>query len=183
LTRLIFIGAPGAGKGTQAAILAEHFHIPHISTGDILRAAVKDQTELGLKAKAYMDAGDLVPDSLILDLIRDRLAQSDASTGWILDGFPRNVAQAEFLDKLLVEINQHDYVGLELFVPDDILVERLMLRGRADDNAETIRHRLGVYHQQTSPLTNFYKNQQRLRQVNGHQELAAVAKDLQAALV
>jgi adenylate kinase len=183
LTRLIFIGAPGAGKGTQAAILAEHFHIPHISTGDILRAAVKDQTELGIKAKAYMDAGDLVPDSLILDLIRDRLAQSDAATGWILDGFPRNVAQAEFLDKLLVEIKQHDYVGLELFVPDDILVERLMLRGRADDNADTIRHRLGVYHQQTSPLTAFYKNQQRLRQVNGHQELEVVAKDLQAALV
>jgi adenylate kinase len=183
LTRLIFIGAPGAGKGTQAAILAEHFHIPHISTGDILRAAVADQTELGLQAKAYMDAGDLVPDSLILDLIRDRLAQSDAANGWILDGFPRNVAQAEFLDKLLVEINQHDYVGLELFVPDDILVERLMLRGRADDNADTIRRRLGVYHQQTSPLTAFYKNQQRLRQVNGHQELAVVAQDLQAALV
>ncbi len=182
MTRLIFIGAPGAGKGTQAAILAEHFHIPHISTGDILRAAVKDQTELGIKAKAYMDAGDLVPDTLILDLIRDRLAQSDAATGWILDGFPRNVAQAEFLDKLLAEINQHDYVGLELFVPDDILVERLMLRGRADDNAETIRHRLRVYHQQTSPLTAFYKNQQRLRQVNGHQELEVVAKDLQTAL-
>jgi adenylate kinase len=182
LTRLIFIGAPGAGKGTQAAILAEHFHIPHISTGDILRAAVKDQTELGVKAKEYMDAGNLVPDSLILDLIRDRLAQSDAATGWILDGFPRNVAQAEFLDKLLVEIDQQDYVGLELFVPDDILVERLMLRGRADDNADTIRHRLGVYHQQTSPLTTFYQNQQRLRQVNGHQELAVVAQDLQAAL-
>jgi adenylate kinase len=182
LTRLIFIGAPGAGKGTQATILAEHFHIPHISTGDILRAAVTDQTELGVKAKAYMDAGDLVPDALILDLIRDRLAQSDAVKGWILDGFPRNVAQAEFLDKLLVEIDQHDYVGLELFVPDNILVERLLLRGRADDNVDTIRNRLGVYHQQTSPLTDFYKKQNRLRQVNGHQELEIVSQDLQAAL-
>jgi adenylate kinase len=183
LTRLIFIGAPGAGKGTQAQLLAENFQIPHISTGDILRAAVQDQTELGLKAKAYMDAGDLVPDSLILDLIRDRLAQSDASKGWILDGFPRNVAQAEFLDRLLADIGQQDYVALELAVPDDALVVRLLQRGRADDNEETIRRRLQVYHQQTSPLTAFYEQQQRLRQVNGYQELPVVSAALQAALV
>ncbi len=182
MTRLIFIGAPGAGKGTQAQILAENIQIPHISTGDILRAAVKDQTELGLKAKSYMDAGDLVPDSLILDLIRDRLAQADAATGWILDGFPRNAAQAKFLDQLLVEINQQDYAALELFVPDDVLVERLMLRGRADDNADIIRKRLVIYHQQTSPLIAFYQKQQRMRQVNGNQDLKLVASALKAAL-
>jgi adenylate kinase len=182
MTRLIFIGAPGAGKGTQAQILAENIQIPHISTGDILRAAVKDQTELGLKAKSYMDAGDLVPDSLILDLIRDRLAQSDAATGWILDGFPRNAAQAEFLDQLLIEINQQDYAALELFVPDDVLVERLLLRGRADDNADVIRKRLVIYHQQTSPLIAFYQKQHRMRQVNGNQDLKLVASALKAAL-
>jgi adenylate kinase len=182
MTRLIFIGAPGAGKGTQAQILAESLQIPHISTGDILRAAVKDQTELGLKAKSYMDAGDLVPDSLILDLIRDRLAQADAVTGWILDGFPRNAAQAEFLDQLLIEIKQQDYAALELFVPDDILVERLLLRGRADDNADVIRKRLVIYHQQTSPLIAFYQKQQRMRQVNGNQDLKLVASALKAAL-
>jgi adenylate kinase len=186
LTRLIFIGAPGAGKGTQAQILAERCQIPHISTGDILRAAVKNQTELGLKAKAFMDAGDLVPDSLILDLIRDRLAEADAKNGWILDGFPRNISQAEFLDKLLAEIGQEDYVALELSVPDDALVERLLLRGqadgRADDNESTIRHRLEVYHQKTSPLTAFYHQQQRLRQVDGFRELEVVSQDLQAAL-
>jgi adenylate kinase len=182
VTRLIFIGAPGSGKGTQAQILAQHFQIPHISTGDILRAAVQDQTDLGLQAKSYMDAGDLVPDTLILDLIRDRLAQADASKGWILDGFPRNVAQAEFLDKLLAEIGHQDYVALELSVPDDRLVERLLLRGRADDNEETIRHRLQIYHQKTSPLTAFYQQQQRLRQVDGDRELELVSKDLQAVL-
>jgi adenylate kinase len=182
VTRLIFIGAPGAGKGTQAQILAQRFQIPHISTGDILRAAVQDQTDLGLQAKAYMDAGDLVPDTLILDLIRDRLAQADASKGWILDGFPRNVAQAEFLDQLLAEIGHQDYVALELSVPDDRLVERLLLRGRADDNEETIRHRLQIYHRKTSPLTAFYQQQHRLHQVDGYRELEVVSKDLQAAL-
>lgn len=182
MTRLIFIGAPGAGKGTQAQILAESLQIPHISTGDILRAAVKDQTELGLQAKSYMDSGDLVPDSLILDLIRDRLTQADAAIGWILDGFPRNAAQAEFLDQLLIEINQQDYVALELFVPDDVLAERLLLRGRADDNAEVIRKRLVIYHQQTSPLIAFYEKQQRMRQVNGNQDLKLVASALKAAL-
>jgi adenylate kinase len=182
MTRLIFIGAPGAGKGTQAQLLAETLQIPHISTGDILRAAVKDQTDLGLKAKSYMDAGELVPDSLILDLIRDRLAQPDAQAGWILDGFPRNAAQAEFLDQLLVEIKQPDYVAIELHVPDEALVERLLLRGRADDNAEVIRKRLVIYHQQTSPLIDFYQKQRRLRRVDGNQELALVANSLQAAL-
>jgi adenylate kinase len=182
VTRLIFIGAPGSGKGTQAQILVQRFQIPHISTGDILRAAVQDQTDLGLQAKSYMDAGDLVPDTLILDLIRDRLTQADASKGWILDGFPRNVAQAEFLDKLLAEIGHQDYVALELSVPDDRLVERLLLRGRADDNEETIRHRLQIYHQKTSPLTAFYQQQQRLRQVDGDRELELVSKDLQAVL-
>jgi adenylate kinase len=182
MTRLIFIGAPGAGKGTQAQILAASLQVPHISTGDILRAAVQDETELGLKAKSYMAAGDLVPDSLILDLIRDRLVQVDAASGWILDGFPRNAAQAAFLDQLLQVINQQDYVALELFVPDDALIERLLLRGRADDNTEVIRKRLVIYHEQTSPLLDFYRQQQRLRRVDGNQELELVSSSLQMAL-
>jgi adenylate kinase len=182
VARLIFIGAPGAGKGTQAQILASRLGIPHISTGDILRAAVQEQTPLGVKAQAFMDAGDLVPDDLILDLIRDRLAQADAQPGWILDGFPRNVSQAEFLDQLLADIHHQDYVALELAVPDDALVTRLLARGRADDNEKTIRHRLGVYHEKTSPLTAFYQQQQRLRQVDGYQPLEAVSQSLELAL-
>ena len=127
--RLIFLGPPGAGKGTQAQIVSEWLSIPHISTGDILRSAVKNQTELGLKATSYMDKGDLVPDSLILDMIRDRLEQPDAVNGWILDGFPRNVAQAQKLDEMLTTMGQGFDRILSLEVPDEILVQRLLGRG------------------------------------------------------
>ncbi len=126
MARLIFLGAPGAGKGTQAKMLATFWSIPHISTGDILRAAVANQTDLGIKAQAYMDRGDLVPDALVVDLIRERLAESDAQAGWILDGFPRNVSQAEFLDTLLLEIDQVCGTVVNLEVPDEVLVARMM---------------------------------------------------------
>ncbi|MBF2080287.1 MAG: adenylate kinase [Synechococcales cyanobacterium T60_A2020_003] len=180
MARLIFLGPPGAGKGTQASKLAQSCHIPHISTGDILRAAVAQETELGLKAKSFMDKGELVPDHLILDIVRDRLASEDTKGGWILDGFPRNVSQADFLDNLLDDIDQAcDYV-VNLEVPDDILIQRLLSRGmnRSDDNEEVIRYRLQVYRNQTAPLIDFYRDRQKLVSINGHQSVDAVTNQL-----
>jgi adenylate kinase len=188
MTRLIFLGAPGAGKGTQAQILAESLGIPHISTGDILRAEVKDQTELGLQAKSYMNKGELVPDSLILDMIRGRLSQADAvSAGWILDGFPRNAAQAEFLDKLLAEIQQNYNFAINLNVPQERLVERLLnratIQNRPDDTEEVIRRRLVIYDEQTAPLIDYYQQKGVFREVDGDRELAEVTHHLTSLLV
>lgn len=178
MTRLIFLGAPGAGKGTQAKLIANLCSIPHVSTGDILRAAVENQTSLGLQAKLYMNKGDLVPDQLVFALIQERLNNHDAQEGWILDGFPRNVAQAEFLDSLLNEIDQPcDYV-VNLDVPDDVLVQRMLERGRTDDTEEVIRNRLKVYREQTSPLIDFYSKRKKLAVVNGDQLLDHVTDNL-----
>ena len=181
-TRLIFLGPPGAGKGTQAAILAQACGIPHISTGEILREAIANQTELGQKAQGFVDRGELVPDSLILDLIRERLQQSDAQQGWILDGFPRNVSQAEFLSGLLTELNQNCDVALNLEVPDATLIERLLSRGRKDDNQETIRRRLEVYREQTAPVIDFYQKQGVLKSVDGNRSLEEVTAALKNAI-
>jgi adenylate kinase len=178
VTRLIFLGPPGAGKGTQANILSEHCDVPHISTGDILRTAVAEQTDLGQKAEQYMNAGELVPDELILNLIRERLTQSDAKDGWVLDGFPRNVPQAEFLDQLLDEISQPFDFVVNLDVPDEVIISRLLKRGRKDDSEEVIRHRLDVYRQQTEPLIDFYRNRQKLVSIDGNQEMESVNADL-----
>ena len=185
MTRLIFLGAPGAGKGTQAQLLAQSCGIAHISTGDILRAEVKAQSELGLKAKSNMDKGELVPDSLLLDMIRGRLSQADAvSAGWILDGFPRNVAQAEFLDRLLTEIGQKCDRAIDLHVPQERLVERLLnratIQNRPDDTEEVIRRRLVVYDEQTAPLIDYYQHQGILCSVDGDRDLAEVTHDLEA---
>lgn len=180
--RLIFLGPPGAGKGTQAQILAETYQIPHISTGDILRQAVAEKTPLGQKAKDYMDKGELVPDDLILDLIRERLSLADTANGWILDGFPRNVAQAEFLDKLLVELDLAPDCILNLEVPDEMLVTRLLERKRGDDNEETIRRRLEVYHRDTVPVIDFYTQKGTLKAVNGNLALKEVTAELQKAI-
>ncbi|AFZ48127.1 Adenylate kinase [Cyanobacterium stanieri PCC 7202] len=179
MTRLIFLGAPGAGKGTQAEILAGHLGIPHISTGEILRGAIAQQTPLGVKAKSYVDNGDLVPDELILDLIKDRLSQDDAQKGWILDGFPRNVPQAEFLSTLLTELDQNCTAVINLEVPDSTLMQRLLGRGRKDDNEETIANRLEVYRQKTAPLIDFYQNAGLLKTVNGDRTLEEISTDLQ----
>lgn len=179
MTRLIFLGPPGAGKGTQAQSLAHNHAIPHISTGDILRGAVANQTELGLKAQSYMDAGELVPDQLILDLVRDRLSYADINSGWILDGFPRNVAQAEFLDALLEEIAQRCDYAINFDVPDDVLVARLLGRGRKDDAEDVIRHRLDVYRQQTAPLIDFYQGRNQLISIDGDQPVEEIAAKLQ----
>ncbi|PZO56823.1 MAG: adenylate kinase [Phormidesmis priestleyi] len=179
MTRLIFLGPPGAGKGTQAKQLSKSCEVPHISTGDILRAAVKAKTELGQKAEGYMNAGELVPDELILNLIRERLNQADTAKGWLLDGFPRNVEQAEFLNNLLDEIEQSCDFIINLEVPDDALVERMLERGRVDDKEEVIRNRLEVYREQTEPLIAFYEGQQLLRSVDGAQSMKQVTEALQ----
>ncbi|MBC6435524.1 adenylate kinase [Nostoc sp. HG1] len=182
MTRLIFLGPPGAGKGTQAQELAKSRAIPHISTGDILRVAVSQKTALGLKAGAYMDAGDLVPDPLILEMVRDRLAQPDTAFGWILDGFPRTVTQATFLDQLLQDINQSCDSVINLDVPNELLVQRLLERGRQDDSEEVILNRLGVYRKQTAPLIDFYQDREILITIDGSQPIEAVAAELVAAI-
>jgi adenylate kinase len=177
MTRLIFLGPPGAGKGTQAQRLAAMLNIPHISTGEILRNAIAQGTSLGQKAQSYVDKGELVPDELLLDLIRDRLNQPDAKNGWILDGFPRNVNQASFLETLLQELNQNcDCINLE--VPDEVLLERLLARGRKDDSPETIRRRLEIYHHDTAPLIDFYRNRSVLKSVNGSRTMEEVTDSL-----
>lgn len=178
MARLILLGAPGAGKGTQAKALAALSQIPHISTGDILRTAVTQQTPLGLQAQSYMDDGNLVPDQLVIDLIRDRLNQPDAAKGWILDGFPRNVTQATFLDALLVEIAQTYGYAVNLDVPDDVLVQRLLGRGRQDDTETVIRRRLQVYRDQTAPLIDFYQRWHKFVSVNGNVAPEAVTDAL-----
>ena len=178
MARLIFLGAPGAGKGTQAKALAELCKIPHISTGDILRTAVSQQTPLGLKAQAYMDKGELVPDQLVIDLIRERLGMSDAAAGWILDGFPRNVPQAKFLDELLEDLDQKYDRAVNFEVPDEILVQRMLGRGRKDDTEEVIRRRLQVYREQTAPLIDFYQDRQKLIEVNGNVSVEEVTVKL-----
>ena len=182
MKRLIFLGPPGAGKGTQALILSDLYQIPHISTGDILRAAVKAETALGIKARSYMDAGELVPDDLILDLIKERLSQSDTQEGWILDGFPRNVSQATFLEKLLEELQLAADCVLNLEVPDEILVARLLERKRKDDNETTIRRRLEVYHQDTVPLISYYSDRGILKAVNGNNSLEGVTAALKTII-
>jgi adenylate kinase len=182
VTRLIFLGPPGAGKGTQAQALAEAEKIPHISTGDILRSAVSQKTDLGKQAQSYMDQGELVPDQLILEMVRDRLKQHDVETGWILDGFPRTVAQAAFLDQLLQQMHQSCDWVINFDVPDEILVQRLLGRGRKDDTEGVIRHRLEVYRQQTAPLIDFYRERNQLVSVDGDKSIDQVTTELQQAI-
>jgi adenylate kinase len=179
VTRLIFLGAPGAGKGTQAQTLAHHRNIPHISTGDILRQAMQRQTPLGVKAQDYVSRGELVPDELVNDLVEERLDEPDVEHGWILDGFPRKVSQASFLDELLQQKHSDRNVRvINLEVPDDVLMARLLGRGRADDNEEVIRRRLEVYREQTAPLIDYYRDRQQLVCVNGNQSLEEVTAEL-----
>lgn len=178
MTRLIFLGAPGAGKGTQATNLAENQKIPHISTGDILRQAVADKTVLGMQAKDYMNRGELVPDSLIMGLIKERLGQADAQQGWILDGFPRNLDQAQALNQLLQEMGQNYDRVIYFEVPQETLITRMLERGRKDDNEVTVRRRLEVYQEQTVPLIKFYQDIDSLKVVNGNADVATVSNSL-----
>ncbi|MBE9137241.1 adenylate kinase [Nodosilinea sp. LEGE 07088] len=183
MTRLIFLGPPGAGKGTQAALLANDCEVPHISTGDILRSAVAAGSELGQKADHYMSTGELVPDDLILDLIEERLGQKDAQLGWLLDGFPRNVPQAEFLQKILDQIDQPADFVVNLDVEDAVIVARLLQRGRKDDEESVILNRLEVYRQQTEPLIEFYRDRQQLVSVDGNQTMEAVYAALKSLVM
>lgn len=204
---IVLLGAPGAGKGTQAAKLVEEFATPHISTGDILRAAVKNQTELGKKAKGYMDAGDLVPDSLIIDLMDERLREPDCEKGFILDGFPRTTAQAVALDDMLVRLERPLDAALLVDVDPEVIIKRLTERRcckecgyigtvadatcpkcggemyqRDDDNETTVRNRLDVYAKSTSPLIDYYKGKGLLKSVDGDRPVETVYVDVKALL-
>lgn len=154
--RLLIIGPQGAGKGTQAELLCEALDIPHISTGDLFRANIGQGTELGRRAKSYMDAGQLVPDAVTQDMVADRLAQDDAAVGFLLDGFPRNTAQATWLTGLLESRGMALDAVVQLQAPEEVLMERMLARGRADDTPEAIRTRLEIYHSETEPLVDYY---------------------------
>ena len=205
--KIVMLGAPGAGKGTQAKKIAEKYQIPHISTGDIFRANIKNGTELGKKAKQYMDQGALVPDELTCDLVMDRIQQDDCKNGFVLDGFPRTIPQAEALDAALGKINEKMDYAIDVDVPDENIVNRMSGRRaclncgatyhlisippkvegicdrcgseivlREDDKPETVQKRLKVYHEQTQPLIDYYKNQGILKSVDGTQPMDEVFK-------
>jgi len=165
--RIVFIGPPGAGKGTQAKRLIARYELAHLSTGDMLRAARDAQTAVGQKADEYMSKGELVPDEIIVGIIAERLAEPDCQAGCLLDGFPRTIAQAEALDRMLAERNTPLDVVLELQVPEEELFQRLAHRGRADDKPEVIRQRLVAYRQQTEPLLDYYGKASLLTSVDG----------------
>jgi adenylate kinase len=173
--RVVLLGPPGAGKGTQAQVIASELNAPAISTGDIFRANVSGQTALGQKAKTYMDAGDLVPDEITVAMVKDRLAEPDAKAGFLLDGFPRTISQAEQLRASLTELGHRLDRVLELVVEEEELVRRLSGRRmvvdgkeiqRDDDKPETVRHRLSVYREQTAPLSGFYEREGLLVQID-----------------
>jgi adenylate kinase len=185
--RVVFLGPPGSGKGTQAKFLAERLGVPAISTGEILRTAVREKTPLGQKAQAIMERGDLVSDDLIVDLIRERIAQSDARRGFILDGFPRTIAQAEALERLLAERGDSVSAAVNFRVPDEELTRRMLGRaaeeGRADDRPETIRERLRVYREKTEPLVAFYRKRDLVADVDGVGTVDEIGSRLDAALM
>ena len=211
--KIIMLGAPGAGKGTQAKQIAAKYEIPHISTGDIFRANIKNGTELGRKAKEYMDQGMLVPDELTCDLVMDRIAQDDCVKGFVLDGFPRTIPQAEALTNALTKIGQAMDFAIDVDVPDENIVNRMSGRRaclncgatyhvvfnptktegvcdacgnetvlRDDDKPETVQKRLTVYHDQTQPLIDYYREQNILKSVDGTKPLDEVFSDIVAIL-
>lgn len=211
--KIIMLGAPGAGKGTQAKMLADKFQIPHISTGDIFRANLKAGTELGKQAKVYMDQGLLVPDELTCDLVVDRISAEDCANGFILDGFPRTIPQAECLTKALDERGESMDYAIDVNVPDENIITRMSGRRaclgcgatyhiiniptkvegicdrcgqkvvlRADDEPQTVKKRLNVYHEQTQPLIDYYTAQGILKTVDGTQPMLAVFDDIVALL-
>ncbi|UJJ51469.1 MULTISPECIES: adenylate kinase [Rhodanobacter] len=184
--RLVLLGAPGSGKGTQAARLKTALGVPHISTGDMLRAAVAAGTAMGLKAKAVMDAGQLVSDDILLGMLEERLAQADAKAGFILDGYPRNLTQADALDHLLAKLGQPLDAVVKLEVPNQAIIGRCEIRykaeARADDNPDTVRKRLAIYAEQTAPVADFYAGRGKLQVVDGVGELAEVTARIERAL-
>ncbi|HOP23537.1 MAG TPA: adenylate kinase [Gammaproteobacteria bacterium] len=184
--RLVLLGAPGSGKGTQAKLLKEELNIPHISTGDLLRAAVAAGTELGKAAKVVMDKGQLVSDEIVLGMLKERLEQDDAKKGFILDGFPRNLVQADMLDKLLDEINMPaEHAVLIEVDPEEVvarIAKRAELEGRSDDTEEVVRDRIKVYENQTAPVVNHYKEHGILSEILGQGGIDQVQQRILAVL-
>ena len=187
---IILLGPPGAGKGTQAQVLVEERGLVQLSTGDMLRAAVASDSGLGQEAKAVMDAGKLMPDEIVVQIISDRISEQDCASGFILDGFPRTTAQAEALDKMLEEKELPlDHV-IEISVDDAILIDRINARvaqtpeaeRRDDDNAETLKHRLAVYHEQTAPILPYYEGRGMLKKVDGMKSIEQVSKQIGAII-
>ena len=182
MLNIVIFGAPGSGEGTQSERIVEKYGINHISTGDVLRAEIKNGTELGKTAKGYIDQGQLIPDELMIDILASVFDSFKDSKGVIFDGFPRTIAQAEALKKMLAERGQDVSVMLDLEVPEDELMVRLIKRGkdsgRADDNEETIKKRLHVYHSQTSPLIDWYKNEKKYQHINGLGTMDGIFADI-----
>ena len=184
--RLVLLGAPGSGKGTQAARLKEHLQVPHISTGDLLRAEVAAGSPLGLQAREVMARGDLVSDDILLGMLKDRFSRDDTRAGFILDGYPRNLAQAAALDRLLQDLGQKFDAAIQLAVDNEQIIERLAGRakaeGRADDTPDSVRHRLNVYDEQTAPVIEFYRAHGQLTVVDGVGSLDDVVNRIVEAL-
>jgi adenylate kinase len=184
---VVILGPPGAGKGTQAKRISEEMGIPHIATGDMLRAAMAAGSELGRQVKEIYDCGDLVPDELMIELIRERLQQQDTANGFLLDGFPRTHAQAEALDRMLEEIDRGELtLVLEFQIPEDLAVQRLVGRarqeGRTDDSPEVVRHRLEVFRRQTAPLVTYYRARGILVGVHAARTIDEVFAEIQSVL-
>lgn len=180
--QIILLGVPGAGKGTQAALIKDNYHIPSISTGDMLRAEARKETPLGITVKHIMARGELVSDDLILKIVEKRLHEPDCKEGFLLDGIPRTIPQAEGLQEILRKLHKPDLKVIEIFVPDAEIVKRLLLRKRADDTEETIKYRLAVYRENTRPLVDYYKSSHHFYNVNGLQPIEAVFRDIQHIL-
>lgn len=182
MLNIVIFGAPGSGKGTQSERMVEKFGLNHISTGDVLRAEIKNGTELGKTAKEFIDQGQLIPDELMIDILANVLDGFKDSKGVIFDGFPRTIAQAEELKKMLAARGQEVSIMLDLNVPEEELMKRLIKRGkdsgRADDNEETIKKRLLVYNTQTSPLIEWYKNEDKYFHVKGHGQLEEITEQI-----
>jgi len=183
---ILLLGPQGSGKGTQGKLIAAEYGIPHVATGDILRAAIAAGSELGQKVKPIYDAGQLVPDDLMIDLIRERLGEEDAREGFVLDGFPRTMPQAEALDEMLREISKELDVVFELQLADEVGRNRMLKRaaeeGRADDTPEAIDERLRIYHQQTAPLVEYYRTRGHLVGIHGDRPIPEVFGEIQRAL-
>ncbi len=184
--KAILLGPPGGGKGTQAAFLVDKYGVAHISTGDMLRAAVKEGTELGKKAKSFMDKGELLSDDIIIGIIGERIQADDCKKGFLLDGFPRTIPQADALGDMLSKSGASIDHVLHIAVPDEELMKRLLGRaqkeGRSDDNEETINNRLKVYHEQTSPLIDYYRNKGNLREIDGMGSIDEITGRIKSAI-
>ncbi|RMG42770.1 MAG: adenylate kinase [Candidatus Dadabacteria bacterium] len=185
--RVVILGPPGAGKGTQAEQIAKSNNIPHISTGEMLRAAVSSGSELGQRVSSYLDSGALVPDDLIIDIIKERITRPDCDRGFLLDGFPRTVPQAEALTGMLESLGKGLTHVLLLKVPDSVLMERIMGRasagsGRSDDNEDVVKKRLKVYHEQTAPVAEYYKKRGELLELDGLGTIEEVRARIDKAL-